>query len=315
MKQTVLERAVVASLPAMPRTLVERFARHYVAGPSMDDALGLVAELSAQGRSATIDVLGEGYESPQDCRALVDEYLRILRAPRNEEAPHTLSLMMTGLGLKVDHELCRANLAGVTEEAASAGIALTINMEDSTTTDQTLEAYRDLRRAGHDHVGIVLQAAMRRSLADAEDLADLRPRVRVVKGIWVEPYDVAHEDFEVIRHNYLRLLEALLEQGSYVEIATHDEFLVEQAKHLLAKHGRGPDAYEFQMLLGVRPELGDLLIAEGHPLRVYVPYGEDWYEYCLRRLRESPSVARHAISDGMTRVLHGGQRRRHHSRA
>jgi proline dehydrogenase len=169
-------------------------------------------------------------------------------------------------------------------------------MEDSSTTDATLRAYRALRHAGADNVGIVLQAALRRTLADARELGPLRPRVRVVKGIWVEPYAVAYQDFWTVRHNFVAVLERLLEAGCYVEIATHDEWLVASALALLDRFGRGPESYEFQLLLGVREELGDVLVRDGHRVRVYVPYGEQWWEYCLRRLKENPSLARHVLA-------------------
>ncbi len=299
----LLHRAIVGSLRVLPRPLIEYFARAYVAGTELDDALFVVERLARTNRTATIDVLGEAYTSVGQVRNLVDEYRRILDSPSATDPSPTLSLMMTGLGLRIDAEFCWNNLVEIAAAAAERGRSLTINMEDSTTTDATLDAYVRLRREGFDHVGIVLQAALRRTLDDVLALAPFVPRVRVVKGIWAEPYAVAHNQFDVIRTNYARILARLIEVGSYVEVATHDEWLVEEALARLRGAGRSTDEYEFQMLLGVRPELGDRLLEQGHPVRVYVPYGKNWYEYCLRRLKESPDVARHAIAAGIRRVL------------
>jgi len=293
---------MVSALPLLPKRVVAAGARRYVAGAALENALEVVTALASNRRLATIDVLGENYQTPEQSNRLTEEYLRIVDLAAGYGAP-SLSVMMTGLGMNVNRSLCRENLMRVVEAADHRDLQITINMEDSSTTDETLAAYRTVRDAGHDHVGIVLQASLRRSAADVEALRDLKPRVRIVKGIWVEPYGVAFDDFDVIRSSYLHILESLLAIGSYVEIATHDTYLVEEANRLLEKYEYGPDQYEFQMLLGVRPEIGDVLIAEGRKVRVYVPYGDDWYEYCLRRLKESPQFARHAMRGGVAALL------------
>jgi proline dehydrogenase len=299
----IFQRAVVAALPAVPRPVVERFARRYVAGPTVDDALAVVAALGSRGRMATLDVLGEEHRSAERAQALVEEYLEILRRPSPVDPPPTLSVRMTGLGFRIDPELPLRHLLVLAGEAQRLGRKLTIDMEDVSTLEATLANYRRLRAEGHDNVGIVLQAYLRRTPADLDALEALAPRVRVVKGIWVEQPSVAYKDFDIIRAGYVRMLDRLLGCGSYVEIATHDEWLVAEALELLRKHGRAPDEYEFQMLLGVREELGETIVAGGHRLRVYVPFGRDWHAYCLRRLKENPDVARHVISDGLERVI------------
>ena len=297
-----LDRAVVATLPLVPERVVARFAEPYVAGPSLAHGLDVVRRLHAAGRTATFDVLGEELHSAAEVSELVDVYLEILRHPTPVEPAPTLSVRMTALGLRIDPALPWQHLATLAAEAQSRSRALTIDMEDVTTLEPTLDHYRRLRAEGFDNVGIVLQAYLRRTPRDVEALLPLVPRVRVVKGIWVEHPDVAYGDFDIIRGNYVRLLGALLAGGCYVEIATHDEWLVAEALELLRRHGRRPDSYEFQMLLGVRPELGDVLVRDGHPVRVYVPFGRDWRGYCLRRLRESPDVARHVIADTVQRL-------------
>jgi proline dehydrogenase len=174
-------------------------------------------------------------------------------------------------------------------------------MEDSSTVDATLDVYRRLRADGFNGVGIVLQSCLRRTLDDLAALADLRPRVRIVKGIWHEPEAVAYLDAQEVRQNYLAILEGLIACGGYPEVATHDEWLIEGSLGRLA--GLSPAQYEFQMLLGVTPERGDRLIARGHRLRVYVPYGRDWYAYSLRRLRENPEMAQYIARDAISELF------------
>ena len=176
-------------------------------------------------------------------------------------------------------------------------------MEDSSCTDETLRLYRELREAGLDNVGIVLQAYLRRTLADIEALSDLTPNVRLCKGIYVEPEEIAYQGFDEVRENFVRALEALLEGGSYVGIATHDEWLIREGERLVREAGRLRGEYEFQMLLGVRPERGTQLVEQGHRLRIYVPYGEQWYAYSLRRLQENPKIAGYIASDTLGRLL------------
>jgi proline dehydrogenase len=179
-----------------------------------------------------------------------------------------------------------------------------IDMEDSTTIDDTLRLYRELREAGNDNVGVVLQASLRRTVADIEALADLKPWVRLCKGIYVEPEKIQFRGYEEVRANFVRSLEALFESGARAAIATHDEWLIDEAKRLIVEHGLGHEDYEFQMLLGVRSELGDALVAEGRRLRIYVPFGAYWYEYSLRRLQENPSIAGYIAHDTFARILH-----------
>ena len=175
-------------------------------------------------------------------------------------------------------------------------------MEDSSTTSETLALYRQIREEGHDNLGVVLQAALKRTLSDIGGLGDLRPNVRVCKGIYVEPPEIAYQEDEIIRLNFLDALEALFDIGSYVAIATHDDWLIGEALALVERRGLGRDDYEFQMLLGVRAELGDELVREGHRLRIYVPFGRRWYEYSIRRLQENPKIAGYVAIDTLKRL-------------
>jgi len=206
---------------------------------------------------------------------------------------------LSALGLKLDLDLCREHLEAIVRDAAARTRFVRIDMEDSSTTDDTLRLYRELRGKGLDNVGVVLQACLRRTVADVEALRDLEPNVRICKGIYVEPPAIAFRDFHDVRAAYLRALDALLAGASFTAIATHDELLLAEATRRVA----GRDGYEFQMLLGVRPERGDALVAAGEPLRVYVPYGEQWYAYSLRRLQENPAIAGHVMRDTLRRLV------------
>ncbi len=185
------------------------------------------------------------------------------------------------------------------------GIFVRIDMEHSGLTDQTLDVYRRLREAGHDRTGVVIQAYMRRAAADVAGLADLTPSVRLVKGIYVEPEEIAFKRMPEINANFMLLLEQLIDQGSYVAIATHDRALVTDALELIARRGLARDRYEFQMLLGVAGGIGRRLIADGHRLRVYVPYGRAWYAYSVRRLKENPSIAGYVARDVVRTLVPG----------
>jgi proline dehydrogenase len=176
-------------------------------------------------------------------------------------------------------------------------------MEDSTTTDATLRIYRELRGAGLDNVGVVLQASLRRTVDDVRSLADLKPSVRLCKGIYVEPPSIQFRDYDAVRASFVEALHALFEIGAYVGIATHDEYLIDAGRRLVVEHGRRRDQYEFQMLLGVRPRLGDGLVQQAHRLRIYVPFGQQWYAYSLRRLQENPKIAGYIAADTVGRML------------
>jgi proline dehydrogenase len=204
---------------------------------------------------------------------------------------------LTGLGLELDLDLCRENLEAVVTDAAARGTFVRIDMEDSSTTDRTLQLYRGLRTSGHENLGVVLQAYLRRTVDDLPGLGD----VRLCKGIYVEPVEIAYREFDAVRANFVRSLEALVAQGTYVGIATHDEYLIGEALRIVGD--LPPDRYEFQMLLGVRPDRADQLVAAGHRLRVYVPYGTHWYEYSVRRLQENPKMAGYVAADIAGRVF------------
>ena len=299
----VLDRAIVRVLPAVPRQVVQRLSARYIAGPSLGDARTTVAALNADAKLATVDVLGEEIARPAEAEAITQAYLDVLEAIETDGLDANVSVKLTGLGLKLDVDVCRANLESVVRDAGERGRFVRIDMEDSSCTDDTLRLYRELRERGVDNVGIVLQASLRRTVADVKALGDLRPSVRLCKGIYVEPASIAFQEFEAVRANFLAALEALLANECYPAVATHDEWVIQESLRRL--DGLGPDEYELQMLLGVRESRASELVAEGHRLRVYVPFGQRWYEYSLRRLQENPKIAGYVAGDVLGRLVPG----------
>jgi len=297
----VLDRAIVRVLPAVPRSVVRRVAAPYIAGPTLDDARRVVSELNAAGMRATVDVLGEEIAEPHEAEAIAQSYHAALEAIAADGLDANVSIKLTGFGLKLDPELCRTLVGELVRDADARGIFVRIDMEDSSTTDDALGLYRSLREQGRARVGVVLQAALRRTLDDIEALAPLRPSVRLCKGIYLEPPPIAFQEFEAIRASFVACLDALLATGARTAIATHDEWLLERALERVA--GLDRDSFELQMLLGVRGDRARELVAAGYPLRVYVPYGRQWYEYSLRRLQENPKVAGYVARDVVGRVF------------
>jgi proline dehydrogenase len=302
---SLVDSAIVRLLPAVPRPVVRKISERYIAGEELDDALRVVRELNDQGKLATIDVLGEEIVEPDEARAIAAAYRAAIDAFERGKLESNVSVKPTALGLNLGYDLFRENTVDVVRHAAGRGNFVRIDMEDSSTTDDTLRLYRELRAEGYDNVGIVLQARLKRTPADLAELADLRPNVRLCKGIYLEPAEIAYRDFDSIRAGFVQALEQLLELGCYVGIATHDEWLVEQGERLVAERGLGREEYEFQMLLGVRPRLGDELVRGGHRLRIYTPFGRHWYAYSLRRLQENPKIAGYIAADTVGRILPG----------
>ena len=299
----VADRALVRLLPAVPRVVVQRLSAPYIAGPTLDDARQTVARLNANGKLATVDVLGEEVHGASEAQAVASAYHAALDAIAADRLDANVSVKLTALGLEIDLDLCRSLLATVVADATARGIFVRIDMEHSACVDDTLRLYRELREAGRENVGIVLQSRLRRTLADLADLADLRPNVRLCKGIYVEPRAVAFQGDDIVRKSFVNILDALFELGCYVGVATHDEWLLERTLERAAD--MSPEAYELQMLLGVRESRATELVRQGHRLRVYVPYGDRWYEYSLRRLQENPALATMLAKATVLRVVPG----------
>jgi proline dehydrogenase len=298
----LLDRAIVRVLPAVPRPVVRRLSSRYIAGTDLADAVRVVRGLNERGKKATLDVLGEEVETREEALAIRVEYERAMEAVEREGLDANVSIKLTALGLTVDRDLCGESVRALVEAAAARGRFVRIDMEDSSTTTATLDLYRELRAEGFDNVGIVLQAMLKRTMDDVRELVSLRPNVRVCKGIYLEPPEVAYQAYETVRFNFVETVAALLDGGAKVAIASHDEWVVAESLRLIEECGLGPERYEFQVLLGVRERLADELVCEGHTLRVYVPYGRKWYEYSLRRLQENPRIAGYVAADTLQRL-------------
>lgn len=298
MTQGIFHKAVVTAMPLFPRSLIWQFSQRYIAGTTLDDAFSKVRKLNAAGCSGTIDVLGEDSIEESEVQAAIDLYLRALDEISDTGIDCGVSVKLSEMGLRYDEERCRRAMEDVVTAASKRDQFVRIDMEDSTVTDVTLDIYTTLRRR-YPKVGTVIQACLRRSEEDVERLVRDGPTdLRLCKGIYIEPEAIAYRDPEEIRQSFNRLLEQLLGNSSArVGIATHDPALVDYATEAVERMNVGKERYEFQMLLGVAGPLRRKLVAQGHPLRVYVPFGEHWYAYSMRRLRENPYIAGHIIGN------------------
>ncbi|HEY9166216.1 MAG TPA: proline dehydrogenase family protein [Candidatus Kryptonia bacterium] len=286
-----LNNMMVSTLQVFPKSFIKKFAMRYIAGEHIEDAVSLVRKLNTSRMMATIDVLGENIttkdEALESTRA-AEEVLQVISAS-NLDA--NLSIKLTQFGLNIDKDFCFNNVKRILDTARSRGNFVRIDMEDSSTTTATLDIYERFRKAGFDNTGVVIQAYMRRSESDVKRLIDMKANVRLCKGIYIEPESIAFKKKDEIRKNYVKLLNMLMEAKSGVAVATHDDYLIDAAYESISRFGLKPSEYEFQMLLGVRADLRDRIVADGKMLRVYVPFGKHWYAYSIRRFKENPQVA------------------------
>lgn len=302
---SLLDKLIVWTLPFAPKFLVKRFAWRYVAGESLEEMLTTVRKLNRQGICATIDVLGEFIHHPDEAMLAAELYKSVLQAIAQERLDANISVKLSQMGLLLDKDLCYRIMDDLVATAGKLRIFVRIDMEDSACTTDTMELYIRLRRL-HENVGVVLQAYLRRTLQDArllmKDLGKIQAKAnfRLCKGIYVEPRRLAWKDHKLINKNYALILEEMFKGEAYVGIATHNEELVWEALRLIDEYRLKKDEYEFQMLLGVDPELRNILLDGGHKLRVYVPFGKQWFAYCTRRLKENPSIARHILKNLFT---------------
>jgi proline dehydrogenase len=296
----LLNKAVVASIPFVPRKIIRYFAGRYIAGETLHDAVQCVRQLNAEGVCATLDVLGEDVTMRSEATASREQSNTVLHTIIKENLDSNLSIKLTSLGLKLEKGFCTENVREVLKVAASYGTFVRFDMEDSTCTSDTIDIFRTLNAEFH-RTGIVVQAYLRRSEDDVRELVKIRTNFRLCKGIYKEPKEIALQGREEVQQNFLRLLEIMLQNGSYVGIATHDSVLVDGAKAMIGTMGLRNDQYEFQMLLGVRPELRRKLVREGHRVRLYVPFGEHWYGYSTRRFKENPEIAGYVFKALFTR--------------
>ena len=270
--------------------LARKFASRFVAGESIDQGVEAARELARRGITASLDLLGESVTAESEAVAARDQYLRMLDQMAASGAEVNVSVKLTQMGLDIAEELCLANMTAILEKAAALHGFVRLDMESSEYTQRTLDFFRHrlFDRFGA-HCGVVIQSMLRRSEQDIEDLVAMKARVRLCKGAYLEPPAVAYPDKGDVDRNYIRLMERLLTAGTYPGIATHDEAIIAHARDFVRRQGIGPDRFEFQMLYGVRRDLQERLRKEGFRLRVYIPFGTQWYPYLMRRLAERPA--------------------------
>ena len=295
---SVFNRAVVQLLPLVPRSLVWRFSKRYIAGTTLQDAFSLIRELNDQGIRATIDLLGEDSYKAEEARKSRDIYLEALRGIQENQLDCNISIKLSQMGMRFDLKLCREISRDLVVAAGDVDNFVRIDMEDSSVTTVTLDIYRELRKE-FSQVGTVVQSYLRRTREDVNDLLAAGPtHLRLCKGIYVESEEIAYKDRQEIRDNFVAVMEDSLKGGiRRLAIATHDPYLTDAAEKYIADNKVPKEQYEFQMLLGVAENLRSELVGRGHPMRVYVPFGEAWYAYSSRRLRENPEIAGHVIKN------------------
>ena len=288
----ILNRAIVNFVKLLPKSVVSVFAKKYVAGTTLDDAVRVTKELNAKGILTTIDVLGESITNLDEAREEQKACMRVLEAIDKHNLDANLSIKPTSLGLAIDENVCFELVSELVAKAKEMNNFVRLDMEDSPYTDATFNLYKKLReKFGGEYVGVVVQAYLKRTLDDVAKLNPLGTNYRLCKGIYIEPPEIAYQDREEIRENFLKILDKMLTDGNYVGIATHDDYLIDNAYKMIEEKNIAKDKYEFQMLYGVREELRDKINSDGHKIRIYVPFGERWYEYSMRRLQENPQIA------------------------
>ena len=286
----LINNAIVTLVQILPKSFVHLFAKKYIAGESLDDAIRVVKELNNKGIYATIDVLGEDVNTKKDSEEAKNNCLAVLDAINKNKLRANLSLKPTQFGILIDWYLCFRQVSEILDKASDISNFIRIDMEDSSLTDDTLELYTKLRNK-YTNVGVVVQAYLKRTYNDIVKQNKQDANYRLCKGIYVEPEEIAFKDQQQIRDNYVKVLELLFQNGNYVGIATHDEYLINRACELIKQYNVPKEKFEFQMLYGVREELRDKINAQGFKIRVYVPFGEHWYNYSVRRLQENSQLA------------------------
>ena len=270
--------------------LARKFAARFVAGETIEQGVGAAVELARRGITASLDLLGESVTQPTEAEAARDQYLAMLDRMAASAAEVNVSVKLTQMGLDIDEQLCQRNMRCILDRAKALGGFVRLDMEGSAYTQRTLDFFTQRLCPEYGaHCGVVIQSSLRRSADDVGNLIALRARVRLCKGAYLEAPSVAYPDKADVDRNYIELMERLLEEGNYPGIATHDEVIIEHARKFVQRRGIAAERYEFQMLYGVRRDLQERLRAAGHRLRVYIPFGTQWYPYLMRRLAERPA--------------------------
>jgi proline dehydrogenase len=296
----MLNKLIANSLPYMPKKLIWIFSKRYIAGETIEDGLRACRELNKQHIEVTVDLLGEFISTIEQATENKDRYIEIIERFTSEGIAGNFSLKPTMFGLLIDRDICYTNIEVIIKKAVEKNSFVRIDMEDSQCVDYELEMYRKFQQKYPANVGLVVQAYLRRTKNDLIDLNTIHTNssplnFRLCKGIYVEPKHVAYKAFDEVRDHYLDDLNFMLDHKMYVGIATHDKFLVDKAIEMISEKKIDRTKFEFQMLYGVTPELRSQIVKQGYKMRVYVPFGKDWFGYSTRRLKENPQIATHII--------------------
>jgi len=290
-----INNALVRITEILPKSVVKQFSKKYIAGESLEQAISVVKMFNQNGIVTTIDVLGEAIKNEKESIESKEKCIKVLDAILENKLNSYLSVKPTQMGLSINEEFALSQIEELVNKAKSFDNFVRLDMEDSPYTQKTINVYKKLKQ-NHNNVGIVLQAYLKRTYDDVVDLCKENSNIRLCKGIYVEPESISYKDKQAVRDNFIKCLEHILKSGSYVGIATHDEYLINKSYELLNKLNIDKNIFEFQMLLGVREDLRDKINSDGYKLRVYVPFGKDWYAYSIRRLKENPQVARYIFN-------------------
>ena len=293
---SVFHRLLVKTVSTMPKKVVWLFSKKYIAGTTLQSALDVVKDLNAKGCYATLDVLGEAVTNKEEAIIAKNQAMEALNAIVNEKLMANLSIKPTQMGLSIDKDFAYEQILELVKRANELDNFIRMDMEDSPYTSSTIEIYKRIYEQ-YENVGIVLQAYLKRTYDDAVILNKIGTNYRICKGIYIEPATIAYKDKQVIRDNFMNVLETILKSKNYVGIATHDKYLIEKSYDLIKELNIPKDKFEFQMLLGVREDLRDKINADGNKIRIYVPFGKDWYAYSIRRLQENPNIAGHIVKE------------------
>ena len=296
---SVFHNLLVKSVRAMPENIVWLFSKKYIAGKTLQSAVDTVKQLNSKGILATLDVLGESVHNKEEAIEAKNKALEVLDAIVKYKLNANLSIKPTQMGLAIDKEVAYQNIIELVKKAGLINNFVRIDMEDSPYTDATLDLYKRIF-SEIKNVGVVLQAYLKRTSNDTIVLNKIGTNYRLCKGIYIEPATIAYKDKQAIRENFMKCLELMLKNGNYVGIATHDKYLIDKSYELIKDLNIQKDKFEFQMLLGVREDLREKINNDGYKIRIYVPFGEDWYKYSIRRLQENPQLAGHIAKEFFT---------------
>ena len=296
----MINQLLANALPYMPKKLIWIFSKRYIAGQTIEDGLNACRQLNREGIEATVDLLGEFIQTIEQAEENKKKYIQIIERFTDEGIKGNYSLKPSMFGLLINKEICLVNIEEVIKKAVEKNSFIRIDMEDAQCVDMELDMYRKLQQKYPAHVGLVLQAYMRRTADDLLDMKSIHTNgvalnFRLCKGIYNEPKEIAFKGFKEIQEHYISDLKYMFDHNMYVGIATHDKQLIEKALEVIKEKKIDPSKYEFQMLYGVTPELRSSIVKQGYKMRVYVPYGKDWFGYSTRRLKENPKMASHIV--------------------